>query len=221
MPFEHEWNVTPSKAVSIQKSLAQHVVASDDLGSLGRIAGVDVGIDRRTGMSRAAVAVLAWPDLRLVESVSAQSPTGFPYVPGLLSFREVPVILEALYALEAPPDVVLCDGQGLAHPRRFGLACHLGVVSGLPTVGVAKSRLIGTHESVPVEKGAWVHLIDRDEVVGAVVRTRSRVRPLYVSVGHRVSLERAVELTLSACTRFRLPETTRAAHRIASGSRLE
>jgi deoxyribonuclease V len=138
-------------------------------------------------------------------------------VPGLLSFRETPAVLEALGRLSERPDLLLCDGQGYAHPRRFGLACHLGVLTGLPSIGVAKSRLIGTHGALPKEKGAWVPLLDGDEAVGAVLRTRDGVAPLYVSIGHRVSLPTAIRWVLACTTRYRLPETTRQAHRLASG----
>jgi len=161
------------------------------------------------------VAVLTWPGLELADHAIARRPTSFPYVPGLLSFREIPALLDALDRLTAQPDLLLCDGQGLAHPRRFGLACHLGVVTGLPTIGVAKSRLTGTHGAVPVTKGRWTPLIDGDEVIGAVVRSRRGVKPIYVSVGHRVSLETAVHYAMGCVTRFRLPETTRWADRLA------
>ncbi len=188
------------------------------------MAGVDVGFagGRHRGrgghLARAAVAVLTFPGLSLCDQAVAQRPVTFPYVPGLLSFREVPVVLEALAGLARLPDLLLCDGQGLAHPRRFGIACHLGVLLDLPAIGVAKRRLIGRHEALPQEKGAWVPLYDGDECIGAVVRTRTGVQPLYVSVGHRVSLESAVDWVFRCTTRYRLPETTRAAHRLASGA---
>lgn len=182
------------------------------------MAGVDVGFRDGGRLARAAVAVLSFPDLTPLEQALAHCPTCFPYIPGLLSFREVPAVLEALSGLRQLPDLILCDGQGLAHPRRFGIACHLGVLLDLPTIGVAKSRLIGHHEPLPPEKGAWVPLYDGDECVGAVVRTRAGVRPLYVSIGHRVSLASAIDYVLRCTTRYRLPETTRAAHRLASES---
>jgi deoxyribonuclease V len=160
---------------------------------------------------------LSYPDLQPLEQSIARLPTTFPYIPGLLSFRELPAILQALSKLSLPPDILLCDGQGRAHPRRFGLACHLGVYTGIPAVGVAKTRLIGSHAEVPNEKGGWVPLIDKGETVGAVVRTRYDVKPLYISIGHKISLPRAIELVLGCTTRYRLPETTRAAHKLASG----
>jgi len=193
------------------------VIAEDRLGDVRRVAGIDVGFERDGAISRAAVAVLDFPELRLVESAVARLPTSFPYVPGLLSFRETPAVLEALGRLSERPDLLLCDGQGYAHPRRFGLACHLGVLTGLPSIGVAKSRLIGTHGALPEQKRAWVPLLDGDETIGAVLRTRSAVAPLYVSIGHRVSLPTAIRWVLACTTRYRLPETTRHAHRLASG----
>jgi deoxyribonuclease V len=153
----------------------------------------------------------------LHDQAISRSPTRFPYVPGYLSFRELPALLQALDRLASTPDLLLCDGQGLAHPRRFGLACHLGVLTDIPSIGVAKSRLIGVHDDPPPEKGRWVPLMDKGETIGAVVRTRNKVSPLYVSLGHRISLPTAIDYVLRCTTRYRLPETTRWAHRLASG----
>lgn len=216
-PFSHPWDVTPAQARAIQLEGRACVIAEDRLGGVARVAGIDVGFEQDGAISRAAVVVLDLSSLRLVESAVARLPTRFPYVPGLLSFREIPVVLEALGRLSASPDLLLCDGQGYAHPRRFGLACHLGVITGLPSIGVAKSRLIGTHGPLPEAKGAWVPLRDGEETIGAVLRTRDRVAPLYVSIGHRVSLPTAIHWVLACTTRYRLPETTRQAHRLASG----
>ena len=216
-PFAHSWLVTPEQARRIQAEGRERVVAADWLGEVRRVAGVDVGFEDAGTVTRAAVAVLEFPTLRPLESALARLPTTFPYVPGLLSFREIPAVLDALDRLSAPPDLLLCDGQGYAHPRRFGLACHLGVLTGLPSIGVAKSRLLGTHGPVPAHKGAWVPLLDGDETVGAVLRTRTGVAPLYVSIGHRVTLPTAIHWVLACTTRYRLPETTRQAHRLASG----
>lgn len=215
MIMQHRWDVTPAEARAIQERLRTHVIAEDDLGGVKRIAGTDVAFEDGKRITRGAVAVLDFPGLTLREQVVARRPTTFPYVPGLLSFREIPALLDALAGLETQPDLVLCDGQGLAHPRRFGLACHLGVLTGLPTIGVAKSRLTGTHDEVPDHRGAWVPLLDAGETIGAVLRTREGVRPVYVSIGHRVSLETAVRYVIESLTRFRLPETTRWADRIA------
>ncbi len=213
----HPWNVTPAEAVALQQRLRAKVIDRDVLGEVAFVAGVDVGFEARGRITRAAVAVLSFPDLVLREQAIARRPTEFPYVPGLLSFREVPAALDALAALRRLPDLILCDGQGLAHPRRFGIACHLGVLTGLPTIGVAKSRLVGTHAALGEEKGAAVPLFDRGEQVGVVLRTRHAVRPVYVSVGHRVGLATALAYVLRCVTRYRLPETTRLAHKLASG----
>lgn len=214
---EHRWDITPKEAVVLQRELCSLVERADRLGTVQRVAGVDVGYEAGNTITRAAVAVLRFPELTIEHHAIARMPTTFPYVPGLLSFREIPAVLKALAQLPQLPDLLLCDGQGIAHPRRFGIACHLGVLTGLPAIGVAKSRLVGEHDELPLEKGSWVPLRDRDEVIGAVLRTRSDVSPLYVSSGHRISLETAIHYVLACTTRYRLPETTRWAHRLASG----
>jgi deoxyribonuclease V len=213
----HPWDITPREAAALQEELRHKVVRRDELGEVSNVAGIDVGFEQSGSLTRAAVALLGLPGLQLVQSAIARLPTRFPYVPGLLSFREIPAVLEALRGLSVPPDLILYDGQGIAHPRRFGIASHLGLLSGIPTIGVAKTRLIGQHDEVPKERGGWTPLIDKGEVIGAVVRTRSGVRPLYVSIGHRISLATAIGWVISCTPRYRLPETTRWAHRLASG----
>lgn len=203
----------------MQQKLHSRVERENRFGRLRLVAGVDVGIPRGAKIARAAVAALTFPGLEPVEDALAELPLVFPYVPGLLSFREVPVIIEALKKLERHPDLLLCDAHGLAHPRRFGLACHLGLLTDTPSIGVAKSRLIGTHAEVPAERGQWCPLEDKGEVIGAVLRSRAGVKPIYVSIGHRVDLETAVDLLLQATPRYRLPETTRRADRLASRRR--
>ena len=210
----HPWNVSPEEALAIQERLRSRVITEDDLPPVRRVAGADLAFDEAE--TRAAVAILTFPELTPSDYAVCRMPTRFPYVPGLLSFREVPAILETLAKLPVSPDIVLCDGQGLAHPRRFGLACHLGVLTGLPTIGVAKTRLLGEHAPLADRRGAWQPVWDGGERIGAVLRTRTLVRPLYVSIGHRVSLETAIDIVLACAPRYRLPETTRWAHRLAS-----
>lgn len=215
---EHPWNLDPKAAIALQNQLRRLVKIEDELpADIRRVAGVDVGFEDGGKVTRAAVAVLDYPGLGLIESSIARLPTAFPYVPGLLSFREVPAILKALAGLAVLPDLLLVDGQGYAHPRRLGIACHLGLLTDLPSIGVGKTRLCGRHEEVPDVKGAWVPLRDKEETLGAVLRTRRGVQPIYVSAGHRVGLATAVEWVLRCTGRFRLPETTRQAHRLASG----
>lgn len=216
--LKHRWDVTPKQAIEIQKRLRDAVVTNDDFGEIQRVAGVDIGFLKNNSVTRAAVAILSFPDLELLDQAVAHMPTTFPYVPGLLSFREAPAALQCLSTITTKPDMLLIDGHGLAHPRRMGLACHLGLLSGIPAIGVAKTRLIGNHASVPEERGSQVPLSHQDEVIGAVLRTRTGVKPVYVSIGHRVGLESAVAYTLACSPKFRLPETTRKAHSLASGS---
>lgn len=213
----HSWHLTPADAIALQKGLAVQVIDRDQFATINFVAGVDVGFEEQNSVTRAAVAVLSFPALQLVDCAIARRPTEFPYIPGLLSFREIPAVLDALNRLQQLPDMVLCDGQGIAHPRRFGIACHLGVITGLPTIGVGKSRLVGHYEEPPQGRGVWSALIDKDERVGAVLRTRAGIQPLYISVGHKVSLESAIDLVMRCTTRYKLPETTRWAHRLASG----
>ena len=211
----HDWNVTPKEAVAIQQELRDRVVTRDDYGEVRHVAGVDVGFDQQSNTGRAAVVVLNLADLSVADQAAAQMVLRFPYVPGLLSFREMPVILEALQQLEIIPDLFLCDGQGIAHPRRLGIACHLGLVTDIPSVGVGKTRLVGTYGEVPEHRGGWTELHDGGEVIGAVLRTREKVKPIFVSPGHRVSLAASVEFVMRCVTRYKLPETTRKAHHLS------
>ena len=212
----HRWDVSPAQAKAIQEQLRERVITTDAFGRVRRVAGADVGFEAQGRITRAAVAVLSLPGLELVAQEVARRPTSFPYIPGLLSFREMPAILDALQRLAALPDLFLCDGQGIAHPRRFGIACHLGVLTDIPSIGVAKTRLLGTHAAPDSAKGSWTRLYHGEEAVGAVLRTRNGVKPLYISSGHRISLETALNFVLACTTRYRLPETTRWAHRLAS-----
>jgi len=215
-PEPLSWPTSIAQAKLIQEQWRDRVITSDRLPQVHSVAGVDLGFEDGGKTTRAAVAVLSFPDLDLIETAIALCPTLFPYVPGFLSFREVPPILKALRQLTTTPDLILCDGQGLAHPRRFGLACHLGTLLDCPTIGVAKSRLIGTHQELAPTRGSWTPLKDGDETIGAVLRTRSNVKPLYISIGHKISLESAIAYVLDCTPQYRLPETTRLADRLAS-----
>ncbi|HWQ94753.1 MAG TPA: deoxyribonuclease V [Gammaproteobacteria bacterium] len=210
------WPHTVQEAIAIQNTLRDKVITEDRLGEVRHVGGVDVGFEKDNTVVRAAAVVLNFPGLELVDSALARAPVTFPYVPGLLSFRELPAVLEALKLLTITPGLILCDGQGIAHPRRIGIASHLGVLTDIPTIGVAKSLLVGMHEQVPSERGAWQPLRDRGETIGAALRTRANVAPVYVSPGHRVSLPTAIHYVLACTTKYRLPETTRHAHRLAS-----
>jgi deoxyribonuclease V len=208
----HSWEMTPKEAAALQGRLAAQVRAVPIRKTIRFVAGLDCAFSRDHRRIGAVIVVLSFPELEVVETVQSAAEVRFPYVPGLLSFREAPVCLKATEKLKSCPDVFLVDGQGYAHPRRLGLASHLGLFLDRPTIGCAKSRLIGTYEEPASEKGAHSALMDRGEIIGAVLRTRTNVKPLFVSVGHQCTLGDAVEITLRCCTRYRLPEPTRLAH---------
>jgi deoxyribonuclease V len=214
--FSHPWVKTVGEAKLIQAQLRDKVIDADELREVRYVAGVDIGFKNNYTISQAAIAILTYPELELVEQAIARIPTAFPYVPGYLSFREIPAILAALPQIKTTPDLILCDGQGYAHPRRLGLACHLGVLLDIPTIGVAKSLLIGQHEAVPLEKGSWQPLLDKGETIGVVLRSRTKVKPIYVSIGHKISLPTAINYVMGCLTKYRLPETTRWADKLAS-----
>lgn len=216
--FTHLWDVAPAEALDIQRQLQGRLLVQPLERDPRVIAGIDVSV--KGERARAAVVSLSYPDLVPLQAVTAELPVFFPYIPGLLAFREGPVVLEALARMEDRPDVLMFDAQGLAHPRRMGLATHLGILLDMPAVGCAKSRLRGVYDEPGVAKGSWSLLKDGDDVIGAVVRTRNNVRPLFVSVGHRVDLEAAIDLVLGCAAKYRLPEPTRWAHRVAGGETL-
>lgn len=205
-----------SELVQKQRKLSRRVVVEDDLpAAIRTVAGVDAAFPEGGGLTRAAAVLMSYPGLETLDQAVAEQPTRLPYIPGLLSFRELPAVLAALERLSSEPDLVLCDGQGIAHPRRFGVACHLGVETGLCTIGVGKSRLCGQAEEPDRQRGAESLLRDGEEVIGSVLRTRTAVRPVFVSSGHGVSLQTATRLVLECAPRFRLPEPIRAADRLA------
>ncbi|MDI5891697.1 deoxyribonuclease V [Halomonas rhizosphaerae] len=224
----HDWNLAPSEAIALQKRLASRVERADRLEPVRHLAGVDIGFEQGGEITRAAVVVLAWPPgasgefepatLEIVEQVVHREPTRMPYVPGLLSFREVPAAVAAFDELTVWPELVMVDGQGIAHPRRIGVASHLGLWLDLPTIGVAKSRLCGRHGEPGPARGDWTPLVDgpEDEVIGAVLRSRVKVKPIFVSPGHRVSLPTSLAWVIRCLGPTKLPEPTRLADRLAS-----
>lgn len=217
--FNHPWNVTTAEAREIQQQFRSRVVRRGRPRNVRHVAGVDISV--RENRAIAAIVVLNFADLKVVEVATVEQKVPFPYVPGLLSFREIPSILAAAEKLTSRVDLLLLDGQGIAHPRRFGLASHLGVLLDKPTIGCAKTRFIGTHDEPAEEAGCYTDLWDGEELIGAVLRTRDNVKPMYISVGHKVDLPTALDLVLDCCAGYRLPEPTRLAHqaagRLASG----
>jgi deoxyribonuclease V len=216
--MSHSWNVSPAEAVAIQRDLRQRVVRQFPAPKVEVVAGVDMSV--RGQLARAAIVALSYPDLVPLEQATAEVPIAMPYIPGLLAFREGPAVLAACARLALEPDLLVFDGHGLAHPRRFGIACHMGVLLDRPSIGCAKSRLCGQHDEPPAEVGRYTLLRDGAEVIGAVVRTRGGVRPVFVSIGHRVDLETAIQYTLNCCRGYRLPEPTRLAHQVAGGAQV-
>ncbi|MBI2853598.1 MAG: deoxyribonuclease V [Chloroflexi bacterium] len=215
----HAWDLSPAEAREVQRRLAPSVSRRDEIGIPRLVAGVDVSYRHLDDTGLAAVVVLEYPTLKTVEVKTRQGKAAFPYIPGLLSYREVPLVLEIWQDLMLKPDLVMVDGQGIAHPRRLGLASHLGLVLDIPTIGCAKSVLCGHHGPVGEEAGSWAELVDKEEVVGAALRTKKRTTPIYVSIGHKVDLPVAIRWTLECCRGYRLPEPTRLAH-LASTRRL-
>lgn len=213
--LSHSWEISPQEAYALQRELSTQVECRPRLGPVHSVAGIDVSL--RGDVARAAVVVLEFDGLAPVAYATATRPITFPYVPGLLSFREGPAILDALEQLNVLPDLLIFDGQGRAHPRRVGIASHIGLLADLPAIGCAKSRLCGQHDEPGLDAGSYVPLLDKGDVVGAVLRTRRSVKPVYVSIGHRVDLATSIKYVLACCRGYRLPETTRWAHRVAAG----
>lgn len=217
----HPWDTAPQEAVRIQQELRHRIIPRDDGPRQFRtVAAMDVSYDRRSPWIFAAVVILRLPGFELVERAAARSRARFPYIPGLLSFRESPAGLEAWERLRTRPDCLLCDGHGYAHPRRFGFACHLGLLVDLPTIGCAKSLLVGSFAAPAGKRGAVADLVEGNEVIGAVLRTREGVAPVFVSVGHRISLPTAIATVLACSPRYRIPEPIRRAHALVNQLRL-
>jgi len=216
----HGWQVSTAQALEIQARLAAQVSRNSEVVAPRFIAGVDISVERGRGMAQGAVVVLQYPALRPVETKVIAGNLDFPYIPGLLSFRESPLTLAACEQLGITPDLVLVDGQGVAHPRRFGLASHLGLCLNLPTIGCAKSLLCGTHKTPGAEPGSYAEVVDRGEIIGVALRTKLGVKPIYVSIGHKVDLKTAIYWVMKCCRGYRLPEPTRLAHLAAGGNLL-
>jgi deoxyribonuclease V len=215
----HPWRVSRERAIEIQMILKSQIRLEKPRGPIRYVAGADVASSKRTDAVWAGVAVLSYPELEVLEEKWVKGESYFPYVPGLLSFREIPVLLQVMEQLETDPDVILCDGQGIAHPRGFGLACHLGLVVEKPSIGCAKSRLVGQFSEVGEDKGCYADLWHEKRVIGAVARTRSGVKPMFVSPGHRVTLEASLRVVFGCCKKYRVPEPIRLAHALVSGAR--
>ncbi len=214
----HSWQIDIAQALDLQRQLSAQVSRVSKPATPRFIAGVDVSVSKARGMATAAVVVLSYPELRVVETQVVNGTLDFPYVPGLLSFREAPLTLAACERLSITPELILVDGQGIAHPRRMGLASHLGLFLDTPTIGCAKSLLCGIHKVPAVEPGSYTEIIDGDETIGAALRTKLGVSPVYVSIGHKVDLQTAIYWVLMCCRGYRLPEPTRLAHLAAGGS---
>ena len=210
----HSWDLSLPEAVKVQRSLAQKVTVRDEFRAIRTVCGIDVHYSIE-GKAKAACVVMSYPGLEHIETVSGRTDACFGYVPGLFSFREIPPLIPALEALKSSPDLFICDGHGLAHPRRFGLACHLGVLIDRPVIGCAKSRLIGSFKDPEDRRGSFEYLYHNEEVIGAVLRTQENKKPVFVSVGHMITLKSAVEIVLECTVNDRVPEPVLRAHRKA------
>ena len=215
----HVWDVSSQEAIQIQKELRYRLDLTELPSPIRRVAGADVSFSRKSGRIWAGVVVFSFPQLSRIEEKWVQDKVSFPYIPGLLSFRELPVLLKALKRLKTDPELILCDGQGIAHPRGLGLASHLGLLVDRATIGCAKSRLVGEFSEVEEQKGSSTPLWYKEQIVGAVVRTRRGVKPLFISPGNRITLVESVRIVLECCGKYRMPEPTRQAHLLVSGLR--
>lgn len=217
----HDWDVSARRAVEMQRELASQVVIEPLPDQIELVAGADISFNKFSEVVFAGIVVLRLPTLEVVERSGVQTTAKFPYVPGLLSFREMPALIEAWEKLSVEPDVVVLDGQGLAHPRRMGIACHAGLVFNRPTIGCAKTLLVGTFEEPSIERGSWSPLMHRGDIVGAALRTKNKVSPVFASPGHKSDLSGAIDLLLKLDGGYRIPEATRRAHLFVNELRTE
>ena len=215
----HAWDLSPHEAIQLQKELRSRLDLTKLTGPIRCVAGGDVSFSRKTGHIWAGVVVFSFPELLKIEEQWIEDKARFPYIPGLLSFRELPALLEALKRLETDPELIICDGQGIAHPRGLGLASHLGLHVDRATIGCAKSRLVGEFSEVKEGKGSHTPLWYKEQMVGAVVRTKRGVKPLFISPGNRITLDESVKIVLDCCGKYRMPEPTRQAHLLVSSLR--
>jgi len=215
----HSWDVTYKEAVKIQNDLKDKVSLKKIDKRIKYVAGLDVSYAKGSNIMWAGVVVLDFPSLNKAEERWSQKKVSFPYIPGLLSFREIPALIDALRKMEIEPDLIFCDGQGIAHPRGLGLASHLGILLNKSTIGCAKSPLVGTYNQVGERKGNYAYLMHQNRIIGAVVRTRSKVKPIFVSPGYGVMLNDCVKFVLETCSKFRIPEPTRQAHLLVNSVR--
>jgi deoxyribonuclease V len=213
----HGWQISVAEAKQIQLELASQISRQSETIKPRFVAGADISAPDSTGIARAAVVILSYPELEVAEVKTAKDKLSFPYIPGLLSFREAPLILAACQKLSINPDLIMVDGQGIAHPRRFGIASHLGLLLDMPSIGCAKSRLCGTHSPVTAEVGDYTELMDNGEIIGVALCSKVNANPIYISIGHRIDLSTAIHWVMRCCRRYRLPEPSRLAHLAASG----
>jgi deoxyribonuclease V len=219
----HGWDVSCKKAINIQHILREKLILYDDgiPGKIGTVAGADISYSKGSDLFFAVVVLLEYPSMEVIEEASFSERVSFPYIPGLLTFREGPALLKAFEKLKNVPDVAIFDGQGIAHPRGFGLASHMGLFLDIPTIGCAKTRLSGKYNEVENEIGAYSHLILNGGIIGAALRTKKNVKPVFISQGHRIGLQKAIEVVLSCCAGYKLPEPTRKAHLTVNRIRME
>lgn len=211
----HSWSISYQEAKILQQKLARRIIKKDNINDIKKICGVDLGIKNK--IASACCVVMSFPQLKIIDYSIIKTKITWPYIPGLLSFREIPALIPAFESLSSEPDIIIADGQGIAHPRRLGLASHLGLILDKPTIGCAKSRLTGIFLEPQNKKGAHEYLYDGDEIIGAALRTRADVKPVFVSTGHKVSLKKAISIVLKCCVKYRLAEPIRAAHNGAAG----
>ncbi len=214
---KHQWDLSEAGAKELQENLSPKIIKIDQLPTVKFIAGTDVSYKKDTDKIIAAIVILNAENLELVESVTVEDTVSFPYIPGLFSFREIPPLIKAFEKLKTSPDLVVCDGQGYAHPRRFGLACHLGLLMDIPSIGCAKNMMIGKYKEPDITRGSFCEIIDNEETIGRILRTQNNVKPIYISIGHKISLKTATEWILKLSPEYRLPETTRLADQLSKG----